>query len=196
MLVWGLLVYSKNPNLTLPEIIPFLLNNYCPTGLKGLLGAGVIAMCISTTESLLNCNAVVFTNDVVPIFHKMFSKKTYLPSVFMVRVATIAFCCTSVYVALYIKDLFRIFMVFGNFYYPVVMIPSILLILGCNIKRTSIMCGVLCGILATFLNYILTGSLSSYFLGIIAHLVGLLLTELVVRMRGKNDKASATEQEV
>lgn len=119
----GLFVYSKNPNLTLSEIIPFLLNNYCPTGLKGLLGAGVIAMCISTTESLLNGNAVVFTNDIAPVFYKMFNKKTYLPSVFIARMATILFGCTSVYAALYIKDLFRIFMVFGNFYYPVVMIP-------------------------------------------------------------------------
>lgn len=47
----GSLVYSKNPNLALPEIIPFLLNNYCPTGLKGLLGAGLLAMSISTVES-------------------------------------------------------------------------------------------------------------------------------------------------
>lgn len=58
------------------------------------------------------------------------------------------------------------------------------------------MCGVFCGIFATFLNYILTGSLSSYFLGIIAHLVGLLLTELFLRFKKENDKTSATKQEV
>lgn len=72
---FGLLVYSKNPNLKIPEIIPFLINNYCPTGLKGLLGVGVFAMCISTAESILNSNAVVFTNDIIPTFYKIFSKK-------------------------------------------------------------------------------------------------------------------------
>ena len=33
------------------EVMLFLLNNYCPTGLKELLGAGLLAMSISTVES-------------------------------------------------------------------------------------------------------------------------------------------------
>ena len=47
----SLLIYSKNPNLKISEIFTFFVSNYCPVGLKGLLGAGLLAMSISTVES-------------------------------------------------------------------------------------------------------------------------------------------------
>ena len=50
------------------------------------------------------------------------------------------------------------------------------------------------GILATFINYVITKDLSSYFLGMMANLAGLLLTELFLRMKKKNDDTSAVEQ--
>lgn len=71
----ALQIYSKNPNLKMNEIMPYFVTNYCPVGLRGLLGAGLIAMSISTVDSILNCSSVVFTNDVMPLFYKMFSKK-------------------------------------------------------------------------------------------------------------------------
>ena len=50
------------------------------------------------------------------------------------------------------------------------------------------------GILAIFINYVITKDLSSYFLGMMANLAGLLLTELFLRMKKKNDDTSAVEQ--
>lgn len=93
----SLLIYSKNPNLKISEILPFFVSNYCPVGLKGLLGAGLLAMSISTVESFLNCNSVVYTNDIIPFFCKMFSKKTYIPSVFTARISTVFFLFGSLH---------------------------------------------------------------------------------------------------
>lgn len=50
------------------------------------------------------------------------------------------------------------------------------------------------GILATFINYVITKDLSSYFLGMMANLAGLLLTELFIRMKKKNEDTTAVEQ--
>ena len=44
------------------------------------------------------------------------------------------------------------------------------------------------GILATFINYVITKDLSSYFLDMMANLAGLLLTELFIRMKKKNEE--------
>ena len=147
-----LLIYSENPNLTITEIMPFFVSNYCPTGLKGLLGAGLFAMSISTVESFLNSNSVIFTNDILLFFNKMFSKKTYVPSVFIARTATIFFCCLGVFISLQFKDLFSILLAFSNFYYPVAMIPYVILTLGLNFKKASIMSGICSGILVTVVN--------------------------------------------
>jgi SSS family solute:Na+ symporter len=165
-------------------------------GLKGLLSAGLLAMSISTVESFLNCNSVVFTNDIIPFFCKMFSKKTYSPSVFTARIATVFFCCLGVYISLHFTDLFSIFIVFSNFYYPIAIIPYFILILGLNIKKASIMSGVFCGMAATLINYLITKDPNSYFLGMIAHLVGLCLTELFLRMRNKNDDKDTVTSKV
>jgi len=190
----ALLVYSKNPDLKIPEIVPFFINNYCPIGLRGLLGAGLFAMSISTAESILNCNSVVFTNDVMPLFYKMFSKKTYTPSVFMARLATILVGCIGLTIALKSGDMFSLLMGFGNFYHPIATVPSLVLVLGFNVKKASIMSGVFCGVIATIIYYAYTGNISSFFLGLIANFAGLILMELFLRLKQKGGKTSEIEQ--
>jgi hypothetical protein len=86
----------------------------------------------------------------------MFSKKTYVPSVFIARTATIFFCCLGVFISLQFKDLFSILLAFSNFYYPMAMIPYVILTLRLNFKKASIMSGIFSGILVTVVNYILT----------------------------------------
>lgn len=185
----SLLMYSQNPNLKVTEIIPFFVSNYCPTGLKGLLGAGLFAMSISTAESILNSNSIVLTNDIIPFFHKMFSKKLYTPSIFIARLSLILVCCLSVFISLKMTSIFSILVVFNNFYCPIAMIPSIILALGFSIKKYSVLSGILCGILGTILDYVFTKNISSCFLGTTANLVGLILMELFLRMKNKNTDA-------
>jgi uncharacterized membrane protein YeaQ/YmgE (transglycosylase-associated protein family) len=58
------------------------------------------------------------------------------------------------------------------------------------------MSGVICGVTATIIYYAYTGNISSFFLGLIANLAGLLLMELFLRMTTNNkDITPATEQE-
>ena len=190
----SLLIYSQNPNMKVTEVFPYFVNNYCPTGLKGLLGAGLLAMSISTTEAMLCSNSVVFTNDILPFFYKMFSKKQYTPSIFMARVSLILLCCLSIYISFYFTDIFSILLFFNNFYCPVAMVPSIVLVLGFDIKKTSVLCGICCGIMATIFDYIVTKNISSCFLGITANLVGLVLSELILRMKNRNNNITEVKE--
>jgi Na+/proline symporter len=93
-------------------------------------------------------------------------------------------------------DIFSILIAFSNFYFPVAVIPAILLGLGFNFNKASIMSGVFCGMAATLINYLITKDPNSYFLGMIAHLVGLLSTELFVRMKKKNDDKDTVTSKV
>ncbi|MDR2401998.1 MAG: hypothetical protein LBD32_00835, partial [Cytophagales bacterium] len=82
------------------------------------------------------------------------------------------------------------------FYHPIATIPSFVLVLGGNVRKASIMSGVICGVTATIIYYAYTGNISSFFLGLIANLAGLLLMELFLRMTTNNkDITPATEQE-
>ena len=46
------------------------------------------------------------------------------------------------------------------------------------------------------LTYILKKNINSYYIGLIAHLVGLFLTELYLRMKNKNQDTSAVEKTI
>jgi uncharacterized membrane protein YdcZ (DUF606 family) len=58
------------------------------------------------------------------------------------------------------------------------------------------MSGIFSGILVTVVNYILTKNVNSYSIWLIAHLVGLFLTELYLRMKNKNQDTSAVEKTI
>lgn len=183
----ALQIYSKNPNLKMNEIMPYFVENYCPTGLRGLLGAGLIAMSISTADSILNCNSVIFTNDVLPLFCKIFTRKKYSPSVFIARIVTVCIGLIGILVALKATDIFSLLMGFGNFYHPIATIPSLVLVLGFNVRKESIFCGVICGITATIIYYAYTANISSFFLGLISNLSGLLFVEFLFRINKKKN---------
>lgn len=85
---------------------------------------------------------------------------------------------------------------FGNFYNPIATVPSIVLVLGFNVKKASIMSGVFCGVAATIINYAFTGNIGSFFLGLIANLAGLILMELILRIINKNDSIPSVKPTV
>ena len=169
--------------------MPYVVANYCPVGLRGLLGAGLLAMSISTADSILNCNSVILANDVLPLFSKMFTKKDYKPSVFSARVMTIVVALVGLGISLKTSDIFTTLMSFGNFYHPIATVPSILLILGVNLRKESIFAGAACGSLATLVYYWMTHNMSSFFLGLIANSLGILLSEIYFRKFAATEKA-------
>lgn len=190
----ALLIYSQNPNLRMNEIIPYFVTNYCPVGLRGLLGAGLIAMSISTADSILNSDSVIITNDVMPWIYNIFSKKKYVPSIFTARIVTICIGTIGIFIALKATNIFSLLMSFGNFYHPIATVPSLILILGFNVRKESIISGVFCGVIATIIYYAFTGNISSFFLGILANLSGLLIMEFILRLTTKKSSTVPTQE--
>jgi len=60
----GLVAYAINPNLaTGDEALPFLIKTVIPTGLKGLILAGLCGAIMSTIQALINSSATILTVD-------------------------------------------------------------------------------------------------------------------------------------
>ena len=61
----GILLLADNPGIAPNQVVPYLIKHHVHTGLRGLLGVGILALAMSKAASVLNACSVVFANDVV-----------------------------------------------------------------------------------------------------------------------------------
>ena len=59
------LALSMNDNLRPDQLLGFIIDKYSYSGFKGLITIGIIAMAMSTADSILNATAVLFSNDIL-----------------------------------------------------------------------------------------------------------------------------------
>ena len=126
MIAWiGFLLLADKPGMQKEEIIPYLINHHAYVGLKGLLGAGIMALAMSTADSSLNAISVMFANDIV----KPLSGKEE-GSILVARLFSIVMGLFALSLALYSKDLLKLLLFSGSFYMPIFAVPMIMAVLG------------------------------------------------------------------
>ncbi|MEL7063685.1 MAG: sodium:solute symporter family protein, partial [Bacteroidota bacterium] len=64
----GLAAFKLYPTLDGTEVVPQILNNLLPTGIKGLAIAGLLAVTISTIDSFLHATGLTLVHDVIKPF--------------------------------------------------------------------------------------------------------------------------------
>jgi Na+/proline symporter len=65
ILLIGFSAFIVYPSIKSNQIIPTIINNLLPVGLKGLSVAGLFAIIMSTADSFLGAGGLVFTHDII-----------------------------------------------------------------------------------------------------------------------------------
>ncbi len=60
----GLIAFALNPNLPNDEAYPYVVTHLIPTGMKGLVFAGLVGAIMSTIEGIINATSTIFTYDI------------------------------------------------------------------------------------------------------------------------------------
>jgi solute:Na+ symporter, SSS family len=107
-----------------------------PEGVFGLLLATVIALVMSSQESVLNSAAVAFTSDIISPFAKI-SEKTAL---WAAKAATLLCAAVSIYSAQFAPSIIDGLLLLYSIWAPTILIP---LILGLYLRRTRPLAGCL-----------------------------------------------------
>ncbi len=87
---------AMGPNLDFEMILPYVVNNFIPTGLLGLLLAGLLAAFMSTFDATVNAGASYIVNDIYKRYinpkgsDKQFVTMSYIASVVLVIIGMIA----------------------------------------------------------------------------------------------------------
>lgn len=105
-----------------------------PSGVFGLLLAAVIAIVMSSQESVLNSSAVAFVRDIVGVFGALSDQTTLR----IAKIATLGIAAVSVYLAQFAPSIIDGLLIIYSIWAPAMLIP---LLLGLYLKRTSSVAG-------------------------------------------------------
>ena len=165
----GILLLTYHPDIAPKEkIIPHLITHYTYAGLRGLLGVGIVALAMSTADSVLNACSVVFANDLVkPLAGK--DKGTIITA----RVFSWFMGLAALVLALRSKDILNLLLACNSFYMPIVTVPMLMAVLGFRSTTKAVLIGMAAGGITVILWSILGHNKDSIVPGMLANLVGL-----------------------
>jgi Na+/proline symporter len=145
MLWIAVMILVDQPNLEANTIMGYIVNTHTYPGLKGLLGIGVIALAMSTADSVLNSCAVIIANDILPPLG--LQKQSSLNTA---RWSTLVLGMLGLMMTLRTRDLLQILLGAANFYIPnVAPAPMLLAIFGFKTSSRVVLMAMGAGATAT-----------------------------------------------
>lgn len=169
----GFIIKAKAPEIDGNTAFLYLISNYLPVGIVGFLVAGLLAIVMSTANSLLNTTSVLFAHDIGKmIFKKMTDKQELL----LARLMTVAIGLFSIFISLGGgKSIIQLMWLSENFWYPVMLVPVIAGFIGYRPSKLSFIISVFTSMFVTSLTaYLCNGfdTLSMLF-GMISSIFGM-----------------------
>lgn len=142
----GIIAFIIIPTIDPNNAFIALIDHIAPVGIKGFIIAGLLAIIMSTVDSILNIGAIAITHDLFgSLVRAPFDAKTELR---LVRISTIAVAIGSVAVAFQftnVLDVIFLMMVLGNS----VFFPGYLLgVLGLQGSKRTFWIGVVLGLVS------------------------------------------------
>ena len=131
------LIFSIDPTLEAKNLLVYIVHNYSYTGFKGVLIVGIIALAMSTADSILNSSAVLFGHDICRPLNLKPKSELFISKVFSIVIGVI-----GIVLALYTKDILQIILDTSSFYMPIVTVPMMLTILGFRTSTRVILAGM------------------------------------------------------
>lgn len=112
------------------EVFTKLVISYLPHGLVGLILIAMVAIVMSSQESVLNAGAVAFTKDITARFWKLADNQ----ALFMSRIYTLIVGILSTFLALYAPSIIDGLLILYSIWAPTILLP---LIAGLFIRNTT-----------------------------------------------------------
>jgi len=180
-MIWiAIMILVDQPGLEANKIMGHIVNTHTYPGFKGLLGIGVIALSMSTADSVLNSCAVIIANDILPPLG--FQKQSSLQTA---RWSTLALGTLALILVLSTRDLLQILVGAAHFYIPnVAPAPMLLAIFGFKTSRRVVLMAMGAGTTATAACIFYFKNVHSFFPGLLANLITMLVLHYLLGEEG------------
>ena len=121
----AILLLTVNPNLEPSKLVVYMISHYTYAGFRGLFAAGVMAMVMSTADSIINSGSILVANDITRALP--YSPKHPLV---IARVSSLFIGLLGLTLAIKQYGLMDILVLTHSFYMPIVTVPLLLAIYG------------------------------------------------------------------
>ncbi len=187
-MIWiAIMILVDRPGAEADKIMRHIVDTYTYPGFKGLLGIGVIALSMSTVDSVLNSCAVIVANDILPPLG--LQKQSSLNTA---RWATLVLGTLGLVMALSIQDLLNILRSAANFYTPIVAVPILLAIFGFQTSRRVVLMAMGIGSTATAACLFYFTNVYSFFPALLANIITMLCLHYLLGEAGGWQKLDPT----
>jgi Na+/proline symporter len=139
----GLVSLCLAPDILPKFAMPHLIQTILPTGLKGVAIAGLLAIVMSSADSVLNSGAILLVHDVIkPLSRKDFTEQFQLN---LLKVFTVVLGILSTLIALKFKSIFEIMLISRSFWEPIVFASLLSGMCGFRSYKNSFFYGCIAG---------------------------------------------------
>ena len=179
----GVLILAINPSIIQKDVIKFLISDYLVTGLKGIVLSGVMAMIMSTVDSLINSSAVIVFHD----FCKPLKIKVIENELLSARTISLFIGLFAIIISIYGSDiaLLKFFILANSFYTPIVSAPFLMALLGFRSSEKSVLLGMITGLLTVLVWKIFNIQIgNSIVFGMVANLTALICSHYLLNQKG------------
>lgn len=140
-------VRTRAPEVNPDTALFYLINNYLPTGIAGLMVAGMLAVIMSTADSWLNTTGILCAHDIIKSIVPSLSEKREL---LIARISTILIGVMATYLALSEgKSIFAMVFFAYNFWLPIILLPLSAGFIGLKVTIRSLIVSVCSAIALT-----------------------------------------------
>lgn len=131
------LLYNIDPTVKTSALLGYMIEKYTIAGFKGMVVAGVLALAMSTADSIINSSSVLFANDICKPYGIAPNKELAVSKIFAIVLGI-----AGVLLAVVAKDLLSIILIANSFYMPIVTAPMMISILGFRSSTKSVLIGM------------------------------------------------------
>jgi Na+/proline symporter/signal transduction histidine kinase len=151
----ALITYKTNSNIEPAVALYYFIDHYLPSGIKGLLIAGLLAIVMSTQDSYLNTTSALISRD---IGKQIWPSLTDKQELLIARISCVCIAIVSISLIFLQKGMMEIAWFFANVWLPLITFPLLGGLLGARISNKSFVTLVLSSLSAVIFTRFITGA--------------------------------------
>ena len=125
-----------------------LITHYLPTGIFGIVVIGILAVLMSTADSVLNCGSIIFINDIITPWNDYLKKKQFTENakLKMARNTSLIIGVIAIVVASQGISLFEIWILINTLWFSVILSPLYFLLFNIKVSLRGLYISAIIGL--------------------------------------------------
>lgn len=183
----GLMAYVYNPGIDPDTAMFYFVQNYLPSGIIGLMIAGILAIVMSTQDSFLNSTSTLIARDVCKQIWPDISDKTEL---LIARFSCLFISTMSISLLFVSNNILDLLWFIANFWDPLVIVPFLACLIGVRVNKRRFFIVPIMVLIGEYLTKQYTGLFDSrsFTVGLIVSAIGIML------IRDNSNKDTITQK--